>query len=172
MTNFASRIKRPVLFVTEFTIVLLGLILSVTLAAIAEPLVPLALIVFVSGLLLTFLALFFVRRKSHEWKLNYNISKFEKRRIERKLSPVRFKLKESLKPSLLLAPSAIAAFVLLFFPIASHLAYPGSNHVPWLRHSYTMELRRPSRARMGIRFDHCFCRHKLLWAIWNDSFLA
>lgn len=126
------------MFVGEASIVLVGCFFFLVLTSIPRSqrlLPPMALY---SGMLIPFLVLAWVRQKSRPWKLEYDACNYEQSRAERALHPIRFKYKRSFYRILLWAPSALAAFVLFFFPVASHLAYLSSSyvkgydiHIPW-----------------------------------------
>jgi hypothetical protein len=84
--------------------------------------------VFFVGLLTTSIALLAARRKS--WgEVKYNTAAWVRRKAERELHPVRYRLRRVAILALAWVPCGIAAFVLLFFPAATHLVFPSSRHV-------------------------------------------
>src|SRR5258706_2355394 len=100
---------------------------------------PFAVLLPFFALIAPMLYLFFRLRKKHRpAKILYSAAKYERSRVFAKSFPRRARwihLATRLTVSL---PSALAAFVLFFFPIASHTFYPGGNHlgsyrapIPW-----------------------------------------
>ncbi len=78
------------------------------------------------------------RRKTQAWKIEYDATNYPFEKAERKLYPRRAKLKRVFFRTAIWLPSAIAALVVFFFPIASHLACPNSHYlrhyrvpIPW-----------------------------------------
>jgi hypothetical protein len=90
-----------------------------------------------TGLLLTAGALLILRRKT--WReVEYDTSDWVRSQTERKLHPTRTRYKRIATRILVWAPSAIAALVLFFFPVVTHMAHPGSQYlrryripIPW-----------------------------------------
>ncbi len=90
------------------------------------------------GSSLTVVEFFLFRRRTRPWKIEYDAVAFELNRAERRLHPRRARYKRIIGRTLLWAPSAVAAFVLLFFPVVSHLVHPSSRYllryripIPW-----------------------------------------
>jgi hypothetical protein len=129
------QIKRLLLFASEVGVFLLGLVLSVTLEAFFGYIggSDIASLTFISGLVLTIVGLFLFRRRNRAWKIEYDAVGWELSQAERKLHPTRFKYKRIAKRILVWVPSAIAAFVLFFFPVATHVSHPRSHWLPHYR---------------------------------------
>jgi hypothetical protein len=128
-------IKRLLLFAREIGILVLGLMLS---SAVAFGLGFIAAsgidaVAFYLGLSLTLIAFFIARRRHRPWKIEYDAVGWQLNRTERKLHPARARYKQIVGQILLWVPSLIAAFVLFFFPVASHLAHPRSHYLPGYR---------------------------------------
>jgi len=125
-------IKRLLLSAEELGIVILGPVLTVVLAVLVSDWNPRAVdlvaVVLLSGLLLTPLSFLWVRRKHAPQKFAYDVAGWALDQVERKLHPRRRKWKRILAVSLVSLPSALAAFVLFFFPVASHLQHPSSHY--------------------------------------------
>jgi hypothetical protein len=132
--------KRLVLFAKELGILFLGFLLSVafggSLAFIGSNLAGFA---FYFGLLLTAVVFFLFRRKNRPWKIEYEATGWILSQAERKSHPTRAKYKRIIQRALLGLPSATAAFVLFFFPLASHLIHPHWRYssayrvpIPWI----------------------------------------
>jgi hypothetical protein len=92
---------------------------------------------FVAGLFLTAGALLLLRRKTWS-EVEYDKSAWVRRQTERKSHPVRTRYKRIATRILVWVPSAIAALVLFFFPVATHFVHPGSRYlehyrfrIPW-----------------------------------------
>jgi len=131
-------LKRFMVFASEAGALVLGFsIILVTMARGAYPNLADALAFHVSVLLALgiFLA---VRRKTRPWKFAYDAEVYLLERGERKLHPVRFRCKKVLLRLVVWLPSAVAALVVFFFPVASHLFHPRSRYtthyhvpIPW-----------------------------------------
>lgn len=89
-------------------------------------------------LALTVVEFFRFRRRTRPWKISFDAVGFEIGRAESRLHPRRARFKRIVGRTLLWVPSAIAIFVLLFFPVVSHIVHPGSRYfehyrvpIPW-----------------------------------------
>jgi hypothetical protein len=90
-----------------------------------------------AGLFLTAGALQILRRRT--WReVEYDRSDWVRSQAERKLHPTRTRYKRIATRILVWVPSAIAALVLFFFPVATHLVHPSSQYlehyrfrIPW-----------------------------------------
>lgn len=113
----------------------LAILLSVVFG---PPAIGVAEAVFSICSLLTLAGLVLFRRKTRAWKIDYDATNYRHEKAERKLHPVRAKLKRVFFRTAIWLPSAIAALVVFCFPIASHLACPNSHYlrhfrvpIPW-----------------------------------------
>jgi hypothetical protein len=133
-------IKRLLLFAGEVGIIGLGLILSSALAIWLGFIAGQAVgaFAFYFGLLLTLIAFFITRRRHRPLKIEYDAVGWQLSQVDRKLHPVRVRYKRIALRVLLCVPSAIAAMVMFFFPVASHLVHLRSHYlrhyripIPW-----------------------------------------
>jgi hypothetical protein len=128
--------KRLLLFAGEASVLLVGFVLSGVLAVLIHP--WLGEKVFWLGVLATTVGFFALRQKHRDWKIEYDAEGWRASRAERKLHPIRARYKRTARRILIWVPSAIAAFVLFFFPALSHLLQPHAQYlthyhvaVPW-----------------------------------------
>jgi len=131
-------LKRLRLFATEAAILFVGVVLSLILATLASSIVWwLGAIAFWSGVLLTAAGLFAFRRKHRAWKIQYDAEGYRISQVECKRRPARVRSKRIARRVLIWIPSLIAAFVLFFFPVVSHVLHPNARlthyriHAPW-----------------------------------------
>ena len=82
------------------------------------------------GLLLSVAGFVAIRRRTRPWKIEYDAVGFALRQAERRTHPARAKCKRTTGRILIWVPTLIAALVLFFFPIASHLLHPSSRYLP------------------------------------------
>jgi hypothetical protein len=120
-------------FLTEVGVLVVGVVLSFAVAAYFE-----SGWTFGFGLVLTVVEFIAFRRRTRPWKIGYDAECFELSRAERSLHPRRARFKRIIGRTLLWVPSVIAALVLFFFPIVTHLAHPSSRYlthyrvpIPW-----------------------------------------
>ena len=135
--------KRVLLSLGEIGTLLLGFVISVLLAVyVDESLKPreeaVTLATFFTGLLLSVVAAVVFRRKHRARKFAYDVVSWELSRTERRSYPRRARVKRVRLQILPWLPSVFAAFVLFFFPVASHLFHPTSRYlrnyrvpIPW-----------------------------------------
>ena len=90
------------------------------------------------GFCLAFVLFWLSRRRHRPWKIEYDATGYLLEQTERKLHPTRAKCKRILYRAVVCGPSVIAAFVLFFLPLASHLLYLRSQYlkeyrvpIPW-----------------------------------------
>ncbi len=130
MHSFMRSVGRFLLRAAEFLWIQVGMILSLALAYVTDPLGhawgPLVLL---SGLVLTVVCLVIFRRKTRPWKIRYDAESWRLNQIERRLHPGRARFRQIAKRILIWVPAAMAALVLFFFPIASHLVHPSSRYL-------------------------------------------
>lgn len=135
-------IKRVLLFAAEIGILLVGLVVSIALGALVDHFTSFesgpALITFYCGLLLTAAAFMLLLRRHRAAKFEYDVVGWEISRTDRMLNPRRAQFKRIARRTLVWVPSAIAALVLFFYPVASHLSHPSSHYlrhyripIPW-----------------------------------------
>lgn len=136
-------IKRILILASEFGVLVLGLALSIALTSLVESFSmgfrdSRPLIALLSGLFLTAAAFLLVLRKHRPWKLQYDIEEWELSRAERERHPRRARHKRIARRILVWVPSLIAALVLFFLPVTSHLLHPRSQYlshyrvpIPW-----------------------------------------
>ncbi len=91
-----------------------------------------------SGLLLTGAGIAAIRRRSRPWRFKYDAAGWALTKAERRLHPARARCNRLAKQILVWVPSAIAALVLFFLPVATHLVQPRSQYfgdyrvpIPW-----------------------------------------
>lgn len=78
------------------------------------------------------------RRRTRAWEVTYELEVWARREAERRLHPVRAKCRRIAGRVFLWMPSALAAGVLFFLPVMSHLLHPSSHYlrhykvpIPW-----------------------------------------
>jgi hypothetical protein len=74
-----------------------------------------------AGWILTVVGLMRFRRRMRPWKIEYDAADWQCSKAERKLHPVRARWKRAARRILIWVPTAIAAVVVFFYPIATHL---------------------------------------------------
>jgi hypothetical protein len=121
-------LKRVLVFVMEVGIVVLGYVLTVVAAVYLE-----SVLAVMVGLTLTITCLVLVRRRTRKWKIASDATAFTADSIFRKAHPSRAKYLRTMRRLLLVFPTTWAALVLFFFPVASHVVYPGTHLVPHYR---------------------------------------
>lgn len=133
--------KRLLLFAGELGSLVLGLALA---SAVASYIVvandcynsaecPVASAVLDAGVVLTIVGFVLLRRRTRPWKLEYDAVGWALTQTERKLHPTRTKYKRITKRILVWVPSAIAAGVLFFLPVATHLVHPRRHFLKYYR---------------------------------------
>jgi len=143
--------RRILLPVGEFGILILGLVLSSWLGAglgggVAElmphlgdgGMLSLFSCGFALGLYSTVWAFVVRRRTTRPWKIDYAADLWELERAERQQHPTRARFKRIAKRVLIGVPTLIAALVFFAFPVMTHLRHPSSHYlrhyrvpVPW-----------------------------------------
>jgi hypothetical protein len=121
-------LKRVLIFAMEVCILVFGLILTVRLTEYFD-----SSFLAVVGLIVTPAVFFATRKKTREWKIEYDAAKWIEDRQKTNRSPNRAKRVRAVWRYLLWVPSACAALVLVFFPAASQLRYghrPGNFRIP------------------------------------------
>jgi hypothetical protein len=128
-------IKRLLVFASELGVLAFGFVGSVALGSVFNDYFysrgdfglgdEVASVVFLFGLLLTTVGFAVLLRKHRSWKLEYDAVGWALTQAERRLYPTRARLKRIILRTVLWAPSAVAAFVLFFFPVATHVVHPG-----------------------------------------------
>ena len=134
-------IRRLLLFITEVAVLLFGLAISLALAiyfASGENSDAAATPILLAGSCLTILGLFMFRRKTRGWKIEYDAAGWARTQAERRTRPIYARYKRIVQRTLLCVPSAVAAFVLFFLPVVSHMTHPRSRYlkhyrvpIPW-----------------------------------------
>ena len=78
------------------------------------------------------------RRKTRQWEVEFEIEVWMRGEAERRFHPTRARCKRVAGRVLLWLPSAVAALVLFFSPVLSHLRHPGAHYlehytvpIPW-----------------------------------------
>jgi hypothetical protein len=94
--------------------------------------------VFLLGACASLVGFLLYRRKTRAWRIQYDAESWQLSRAARRLHPTRSKVLSICRRTLIWLPSAIAGFVLLFFPPATHLVHPSSQYlehyrirIPW-----------------------------------------
>ncbi len=153
-------VKRVFLSIGEAGALLLGVVISFSLAVYVdellkprEEIVPLGTLF--AGLVLSVVAATVLRHKHRARKFAYDVASWEVIHDERKLHPRRARAKRLALQTLPWSPSIFAAFWLFFFPVASHLFHPGSQYlrhyrvpIPWGVTVFSM----PGLAREGTNW--------------------
>jgi hypothetical protein len=140
-------IKRLLLFACELGVLGFGFLFSSILAAgvtigVNPSQSTLAAIVFFAGyavgLILSGFGFAGLRRVTRAWEIESDAADWERSRAERKLHPARARCKRMAVRIGVWVPSAIAAGVLFFLPVATHAVHPGSHYlrhyrvpIPW-----------------------------------------
>ena len=129
-------LKRVLLFATEIGVFIVGFVLSTALGISVES--NLSSAAFFAGVLITVAGFFAFRKRTLRWKIEYDAEAFRRNKNASKLHPARARFKRSAQRILVCSPALIAALVLFFFPIASHLIHPTSRYlrhfsvpIPW-----------------------------------------
>jgi hypothetical protein len=138
--------KRLLLFASELGFLVLGLAIALAIAsqiAFANECYnsvecPVASAVLVAGVVLTIVGFVLLRRKTRSWKIEYDAIGWALTREERKLHPTHARYKRIAVRIMVWVPSMIAALVLFFLPVATHLLHPNSQYlthyrvpIPW-----------------------------------------
>jgi len=117
----------------SFALVIISLTLAVTVSESERPAIDVPSVILFSGLVFTSFLVRWVRRRHAPQKFAYDVAGWTLDQAEREHNPQRRKCKRILVASLVTLPSLLAAFVLFFFPAASHLRHPGSRYFPHYR---------------------------------------
>jgi hypothetical protein len=138
--------KRLLVFTSELGVLVVGIVLSIAISfciatsnrcenSIECPRASFALI---CGVSLTVVGFVLWRRKTRPWKIQYDAAGFALMNAERTLHPVRARYSRLARLILVWLPTVLAAFVLFFLPVASHLVHPSSQYfkhfripIPW-----------------------------------------
>jgi hypothetical protein len=128
-------LKRVLLFATEVLGLILGFVISFGLAHYFDSRENnfAALTLFFGTLVLTIVGLFLFRRTTRKWKTEQDAARWMAIRSWRRLHPHRARYVRIMHRILLWLPSACAALVLFFLPVASHLAFPSACLIPHYR---------------------------------------
>jgi hypothetical protein len=118
-------IKRLLVFAAEAGVFTVAFVLSFTLADLLD-----SGAAFLLGLLLSIATFVVIRRRTRPWKIEYDAIGFALSRAERRTHPTRAKYKRGIGRILIWVPTFVAALVLFFFPVASHLRHPSSRYLP------------------------------------------
>jgi hypothetical protein len=110
------------LILLAFIILLIANVSELLGCIIARPLIIGGMIVLLVGILL-------IRLSTRPFKDSYEGCAME--RVERSQNRKRWKRKWLMRRILIWIPSAIAAFVLLFFPVMSHVLFPRAGQLPY-----------------------------------------
>ena len=117
-------LKWGLLFYAEIGVLLVGLFLSAMLAVVLDS--PYA---FFAGLVASVGCFALVLRTTRKWKFEYDVEGERLEREERQLHPRRTKYTRAARRFLIWVPSTIAAFVLFFFPVATHMMFCGAGRL-------------------------------------------
>lgn len=132
--------RRVLVFAGEVGAVVAGMAVGATLFALSAAFENIVLLYAAAIVfwILPSIAVWTVRRRNHCWKIEYDAVGWELGRAERRLHPDRVRLRRCVGWILLCVPSGIAAFVLFFSPVATHLLQPRSRFfehhripIPW-----------------------------------------
>jgi hypothetical protein len=132
-------LKRVLIFATEVVGLILGFVISLSLAVYFDSReTKFAAIAFWGGLILTVVVFFVFRRKTRKWKIELDAASWMANRVWRELHPHRARYVRIAHRTLLWLPSTCAALVLLFLPVASHILYSGAHLAPHYRFSISL----------------------------------
>jgi hypothetical protein len=135
-------LKRVLLFFVELGVLFLGLAGTIGVAYILERREandsPLASIAFFVPLILSVVGFFFFRHRNRRWKIEYDAANWLSYRSSQRLHPRRTRNVQIARRWLQWFPSACAALVLFFLPVASRIACPGAQFVRGYRASIPM----------------------------------
>lgn len=123
-----SFLRRVWLTVKEIGSLLLGCLASIFVAAWVAAVIPNpdgALLAFLACLVLAITLLSRHRSKHAKWKIQYDAEKYERERAWKRSHPIGARWKRLAVRTGVCLPSVFAAFVLFFFPQASHLLHLG-----------------------------------------------
>lgn len=127
-------IKKCFLFTTELSILFFGFVFSLGYAVFmfsrGHKCGP---FLFILSFSLVCVALVWFRGKTEKWTTAADAKAFLTHRSWRRLHPRRAKYLRTARRWLIWLPSLLAAFVLLFLPVASHVFYFGGQFVPHYR---------------------------------------
>jgi len=94
---------------------------------------PIITLAFPGAVLVAFAAVRPLRRRTRSWKIAYDAEGYLLSKAERQCHPTLVRYKRLATSVLVCLPSVIAAFVLFFLPVATHLAHPSSHYLPhWI----------------------------------------
>jgi hypothetical protein len=126
-------LRRLWTFTLEVSILTAGFVVSTIIGALAGDLFgPESIwppLTFCAGLVVTVLAILRFRRISQPWKIEYDAANYIIGKTQRHLHPNWAKAKRIVGRTALWLPSAIAAMVLVFLPVMTHLANLRSHYV-------------------------------------------
>lgn len=132
------KLKRLLLPLIEVGVLGLGFVVSIALGAFVHELIGLGFFAFCSGLLVTSVGFLMILRRHRTARFEYDVVGWEIARADRKVHPRCDRVKKVVWRILVWVPSAVAALVLFFFPVASHLLHPSSRYlrhyripIPW-----------------------------------------
>lgn len=160
MVSVYSILLRKILIAAlNILVITLGMVFTVALCALLSYIFPLLWFPSIMGLLLGLAvlvaAILAVRRKTRQLDIEYEAAKWLAKRSTQR-SNSRRRLRATIRQCLLWLPSVIAAFVLFFYPVASHIVHPGERFlthyrvpIPW-----TWELRLRQRDSDGFSYVH------------------
>jgi len=124
-------LKRAALLLAEAGLLFFGFAISLVAAKLLDSSEnEFAVIGFFSGLLLTIVGWLTLRCKTRRWKIEQDAAQWMASRPFGKKYPRRAKFLRIAHRWLLWVPSACAAFVLFFLPVASHVPLAGRSLVP------------------------------------------
>jgi hypothetical protein len=131
----ARRLKRILLMLGEIAVVPLGFFLSVQVTDYLFHFIEseILLVVFFGGLALTVVCLVLLLRKTRAWKLAYEVESWYAEREQRRRHPSRAKWMRWMRRGMIWVPSGIAAFVVFFFPVATHVVFPTAGRLEHYR---------------------------------------
>ena len=122
--------KRILIAAAEVGVLIVGFVLSIAIAAWVDSVYnDLTGLAFFSCLGLSFFGFLMVLRKTRRWKIDYDAEGWRIDRYQRQVNPTYFQRKRTIHRILMCLPSGFAAFVLLFFPVSSHLLHLRSRYL-------------------------------------------
>lgn len=119
----------------------------------------LLLLIILFGLLPTSVGFMAIRR-TRPWKPEYDSAAWALARAKRRLHPTRARYKRIALRIIVWVPSMIAALVLFFFPVATHLLHPSSKYfthyrvpIPWTFTVFQGGYRQPANSWVDVIFS-------------------
>jgi hypothetical protein len=133
------RVKRVILFVAQGGVLVVGPVAALALGVLVDNIRgDLAALAFLVGLIATLAGFVLLVLRNTARRMEYDAADYPIEKANCRLHPRRERWKRAAKKIAMWAPSAIAAFVLFYFPQATHVLHPWATNlgpysvpVPW-----------------------------------------